>query len=426
MNDLQKILDEYIQDQNNWELNLRLAECYVSLGQLSAAFTYYMKAVELVDESKYLIRFHCLMMISWIYKTEGCRWLGAIQYARFAKAECPDRPEVYEQLCEILISKFEYEGLREQGEWIQVYENARIGLMYANVRDSNLSLYYKGKQYLECYYALSLLKLGKFIDLKSYLNETKFDTNNIDIMNIILYIYNELRIRNPYITYDQSKLESVITKFDGIEKIEKNYSQSMQDMFVLTALNGETKGTYLEIGSADPEYGSNTKLLEELGWDGLSMDIMINFVYDFNQRRKNTCYCMDALNTDYRKVLSDKFGDLKVIDYLSLDIDPAQNTLECLYRLPLDEFEFKTITFEHDSYQAGTSVRDDQRRYLSGLGYVLVGEDIKCNCKDSFEDWWVNSKYISEDIIENLKSQFSKSNGIVLNAFYSHDYRVLD
>ena len=35
----------------------------------------------------------------------------------------------------------------------------------------------------------------------------------------------------------------------------------MQDMFVLTVLNGKTNGTYLEIGSGDPFIGSNTALL---------------------------------------------------------------------------------------------------------------------------------------------------------------------
>ena len=61
--------------------------------------------------------------------------------------------------------------------------------------------------------------------------------------------------------YDNSKFERLRTKFNGSEKIERNYSQCYQDMFVLTMLNNPTHGTYLEIGSADPYYGNNTALL---------------------------------------------------------------------------------------------------------------------------------------------------------------------
>lgn len=418
MKDLQDLLDQYVMDQDNWELNLKLAETYIKYGQLSAAFTHYMKAVEAVDESNYAVRYHCLMMISWIYKTEGCRWLGALQYSRFAKAECPDRPEAYKQLCDIWISKLNYDGVQEQGEWIQVYENARIGLMYSKIKQVPKSLYYEGNEYLEVYYALSLLKLGKLMELKKYLDETKFDTRNIELMNTVLYIYNELRKWCPYISYDKDRKDNLKLPFEGVDKIEKNYSQVMQDMFVLTALNGKTDGKYLEIGSADPIYGSNTMLLEQLGWDGLSMDIMINFVYQFNQKRKNTCYCLDALNTNYREVLKDKFRDETVLDYLSLDIDPADNTLRCLNMIPFDTYKFRVITFEHDMYNAGPNVMNQQRQYLSSLGYELIGDCIKCNCKDSFEDWWVHRDLVSQDMITKLKDLVKDSNGIVYKIFY--------
>lgn len=418
MNDLQELLDQYIQDQDNWEMNLKLAETYVKYQQLSAAFTHYMKAVEAVDENNFAVRYHCLMMISWIYQMEGCRWLGAMQYARFAKSECPDRPEAYLQLCEIWESKLNYDGIQEQGEWIQIYENAKIGLMYAMVKDQPKSLYYKGIEYLKMYYALSMLKLSKLVELKEYLNETKFDTSDKFIMDKILYIYNDLRMWCPYISYDKSKYNNLVIKFDGAENIEKNYSQVMQDMFALTALDGLRNGTYLEIGSADPTYGSNTKLLEELGWNGLSMDIMIDFVYRFNQERKNTCYCLDALNTDFKKVLKDKFGDRKIIDYLSLDIDPAENTLNCLYKIPFDEYEFNVITFEHDSYQSGVAVKIEQRRYLSSLGYQLIGADIKYNCSNSFEDWWINPKNVNEEIVNKLVKQFDNKQGIIFDLFF--------
>ena len=39
--------------------------------------------------------------------------------------------------------------------------------------------------------------------------------------------------------YYQKDLERLRKKFSGVENIKENYSQSMQDRFVLTMLNGK-------------------------------------------------------------------------------------------------------------------------------------------------------------------------------------------
>lgn len=51
-------------------------------------------------------------------------------------------------------------------------------------------------------------------------------------------------------------------------------------------LDGKTNGEYLEIGSADPYKGSNTYLLEKLGWTGLSLEIIEEEVVRFREHRK--------------------------------------------------------------------------------------------------------------------------------------------
>jgi len=71
----------------------------------------------------------------------------------------------------------------------------------------------------------------------------------------------------PYKKEDHSKLRY---KFKDSKKIEKNYSQVYQDMFVLSMLDGKKNGTYLEIGASDPIVDNNTYLLEtEFGWKGI-------------------------------------------------------------------------------------------------------------------------------------------------------------
>lgn len=415
------ILKEYALNQNDLKAALKLAEWYITNRQYSAAFTYYMKCAELCTDEQYTFKYHCLMMISWIYKIEGNRWLGAIQYARFAKAEQPDRPEAYTLLCNLLVDKLYAEGVYEQGEWIQVYENARIGLMYAKVHDQPVNIYYGGIEYLEAYYAISLLRLNKLDELKQFLSETEFTLlNDPYIMNTIIYIYNELRLWCPYTSYHiQNNSGNLRLPFNNLEKIPKNYSQAMQDMFVLTALDGKLDGTYLEIGSADPTYGNNTKLLEQLGWKGLSIDYNSYFVNQFTAHRDNPCLCLDALNTDYKQLFKTWFGSgVNVIDYLSLDIDPAENTLECLYRLPLDTVRFSVITFEHDSYQSGDTVRDQSRELLHRYGYQLVGKSIKFNLQDSYEDWYIHESAVSEDRMNSLIGLFEGKSGILSKIFY--------
>ena len=48
--------------------------------------------------------------------------------------------------------------------------------------------------------------------------------------------------------YYQKDLQRLRKKFSGVENIKENYSQSMQDIFVLTMLNGKKNGIYIEIG----------------------------------------------------------------------------------------------------------------------------------------------------------------------------------
>ena len=52
--------------------------------------------------------------------------------------------------------------------------------------------------------------------------------------------------------YFTSKYNRLRYKFPGSEKISENYSQSMQDLFVLSMLDGKKDGVYVEIGADKP------------------------------------------------------------------------------------------------------------------------------------------------------------------------------
>lgn len=209
------------------------------------------------------------------------------------------------------------------------------------------------------------------------------------------------------ILYNKSKLERYKYKFDGIENIETNYSQSYQDMFVLSMLNGKRNGTYLEIGAYHPTFISNTYLLEQFGWNGISVDIDPNVRNSFSSRRCQFVLS-NALEIDYENILMSHNLPTQ-IDYLQLDIEPLTQTFDCLKKLPMDKYRFSVITYETDWYDTNTPleekirVRSESRKYFNDLGYVLLVGDVESNIGFPYEDWYVDPNVISKEIIDNFK-----------------------
>jgi hypothetical protein len=168
-------------------------------------------------------------------------------------------------------------------------------------------------------------------------------------------------------------------------------------MFVLTMLNGKRNGVFFEIGCGNPSYGNNTKLLEELGWKGTSIDMDANITEAFAKERKSYVITADATKLDY-DVLVDKD-----YDYLQIDIDPALNSLNVLLRMPFEKHRFAVITFEHDDY-CSPGIKERSRQYLWSHGYVLVVGDVAPDRYNSFEDWWAHPDLVDSKTIEKMRN----------------------
>lgn len=178
--------------------------------------------------------------------------------------------------------------------------------------------------------------------------------------------------------------------------------KSGQEKFVLDLLQYKTNGYYVELGAFHGSEGSNTYHLEtDYNWNGVSFEILEGRRNNFCQTRKNPCYG-DALNFDYLEYFREN-NFPRQIDYLQVDIDagydpscrPVGNphtTLHGLISLPLTQYRFSIITFEHDSnmYFRNSSIRDAQREILDSLGYTLVR-------REWHEDWWVDPLEVSID-----------------------------
>jgi hypothetical protein len=165
-------------------------------------------------------------------------------------------------------------------------------------------------------------------------------------------------------------------------------SLSFQDVFVLEMLQEKRCGFYLEIGAGWPKRINNTYVLETFyGWQGISIDYDERLVAEFNEVRANQCIMKDATTVNYNEVL--KFAP-NIIDYVSIDIDPAGQSLLALARLPFEKFDFLVITFEHDSYLHGNSIKRLARMFLQSKGYILFQRDVKAKGFGKHEDWWIS------------------------------------
>lgn len=213
------------------------------------------------------------------------------------------------------------------------------------------------------------------------------------------------------IKYNRSQWSDLKHKFPGSESISENFSQAHQDLFVLTMLDGKRNGTFLEIGAFDGKFISNTFLLEsEFSWTGVSIDIEESARNSFiSHGRKAEFILHDALKLDYEKILFEKFHGGRV-DYLMIDIEPTEKSLECLKMIPMDKFRFSVITYETDFYDPNTPyelkkyIREESRRIFSSNGYLLMAGDV-CNESEEFpfEDWYVDKDSIDEEIVKKFE-----------------------
>jgi len=194
--------------------------------------------------------------------------------------------------------------------------------------------------------------------------------------------------------------------FFGFENLNENYSQAAQDLFVLSCLSGKTNGTFLDLGCSHPTKINNTFLLEKnFNWGGLSIDIDESLTSQYPSHRKTKAIPRDCTKLDFDEVLS--YYNSNHIDYLSLDLEPANVTLECLKAIPFDKIEFSVITYEHDKYRFGDQYREESRKIFKQMGYELISSDV-CSNNFPYEDWYYNPKYVNYEYIKVFEKNNSE------------------
>jgi hypothetical protein len=174
----------------------------------------------------------------------------------------------------------------------------------------------------------------------------------------------------------------------------ESHSCGSQDVFAWTVLGKPSQGTFVDIGSCFPIQGNNTYMLEKNGFNGLSFDIM-DMSHQYSMNRSTRFIQADAKTYDIRYSMREYFGNQKIIDYLTFDVD--DDGIQCLRNMPLDEYEFKVMTVEHDSYRLGDTQKTQMREILS-KDYKLICSNVSID-GNIYEDWWINPKYIHIDVM---------------------------
>lgn len=183
----------------------------------------------------------------------------------------------------------------------------------------------------------------------------------------------------------------------------KSYSQIGQDIFVKKLINeANYTGYFVEIGGYLPDEINNTMLLEQTGWNGISLDII-----DYSEQwkiRNTPLLIEDAVNCNFIEIF-DRHSVPSVVDYLSVDVELEGERFKALVNCWKAGREYKIITIEHDSHMGYSETeRKPQRNFLTSEGYHLLFGNVKNSDGVPYEDWWVNPKYFNMDDLIKIGS----------------------
>ena len=390
-------------DPDNCELNFWCGLKYEEAGQTASAFSYHQRVVERSQDNN--LTYECLLRLGLIFERQGQRGNSARCMFQHALLLLPKRPEAY-----VLLARH-YENV---GDNPTAYQYAELGLQTCDFNQMPLHTFvdYMGPWQLKFHKMVSSWWWGKDVECRDLLRDLKenhrheMDESHFVAVQNNLHRLGITRESMVYRTYwmdnDYHKLRY---RFAGSEQIQRNYSQIYQDLFVLSMLNGKRRGTYLEIGTAGPRDGNNTKLLEEkFEWTGMGIEWDKNFVDQYEKDRRNPVIHGDALQVDYDMLLND-ISNKGVVDYLQLDCEPARVTYEIMEKIPFDKYKFAVITYEHDDYVDMTGqYRQLSRNFLHARGYILVANDLSTDGESNFEDWWVHPDLVDGDILTRMRS----------------------
>lgn len=174
------------------------------------------------------------------------------------------------------------------------------------------------------------------------------------------------------------------------------FSQIGQDRLVDNFLDFKTNGYFLDIGACHYKNISNTYFFEKVrNWKGIAVESNQSFKDEWIYNRPNSIFInKNALDINYKELLI-TYNFPQKIDFLSLDIEPPEMTLEALYKVFESNTIFNTISFEVDDYKQ-KNTKNKSRKFLSSKNYHFIGElyDRDSTGMIHVDDFWVHKSIL--------------------------------
>ncbi len=223
------------------------------------------------------------------------------------------------------------------------------------------------------------------------------------------------------LVYEMPNDANIATALRRTLRLQPSYGQYQQDLWVaLAEAKGKKNGYYVDVGSADGEFISNTFLLDQMGWKGVCIDPFPK------NMAKRTCqvFTQPVFSESGKKLLFRAAGDLggiekdlgkfktelssapmvevvtatldellakahapQWIDYMNIDVEGAE--LDALHGLSLDRYQVGAFTIEHNFE---TEKRARIQQLLEARGYVRV------------RSWEVDDYYVHPSLAGRYKT----------------------
>ena len=381
------LLNDVVLDYQNPYKIYKLAREYDRLEQGAGAFSWYLRAADMANEEEYderWIQYKSMILGAFIYNRNENRNHSTEGLFKIAIETMPERPEAY-----YFLSKFK----QEREDWRESMMYAAIGIshiessMVDQAPDNDLN--YPGENALRLLYAKAKWKTDGRDSSKNLAFDLKYkNTLSPELDAEATQLLDEWHGYPSTLTYHTVDWDMYKFKFNDIELVSRNYSRHFQDMFVLSCLNGKKGGTFIELGSGHPTHYNNTKLLEEkFNWKGVSLDNSERMCHIFSRERKTPVILADAANQDYTALFKQNCFEQQ-IDFLRINAEHA--SLDSLKNIPFDKHEFNVVQFQHNAIWWGSEFRDESRKILNQIGYILLVPNVAVDPKSPYEDWWVH------------------------------------
>ena len=227
MEQIEKYLAQLIKDPENDHINFELAYAYEKEKQYAAAISYYLRCAEYTYNN--IMASECLLRCSLAINKQGGRDQKELHYIKQAIGASPCSLEPYH----IASLYFSWRGKYRDS---YLYACLGINIQENNIqkkpflKEINFSIY-------ELYYQKAMCgsKIGKINESRQIYVDIlqNFKLSN-DIRYKIIKNINALRqADHPIISYNKDKKSKLKYQFQNYEKINENFSQIYQDMFVL-------------------------------------------------------------------------------------------------------------------------------------------------------------------------------------------------